>query len=211
MGSALAGSDETPVHRVTLSGFWIGRYEVTQKEWRDVMGNDARVNYFPGCDSCPVERVSWYSTREYLEKISSLTGKRFRLPTEAEWEFAARGGNLSRHYKFSGSDDPGEVGWKDGNAKVRTHPVGGKKPNELGLYDMTGNVWEWCGDWYSPDYYAAGCEHDPKGPPEGTAKVMRGGSWFHDSAGLRVTDRDKGNPLFRFGYAGFRVCCETGP
>jgi sulfatase modifying factor 1 len=209
MGAAVAGSDEVPVHTVTLTDFRIGLYEVTQKQWRDVMGIDARVNYFPGCDSCPVERVSWFSVQEYLEKISVLTGKRFRLPTEAEWEYAARGGQLSAKYKYSGSNDPDEVAWRDGNSDVMTHPVGRKKPNELGLCDMSGNVWEWCSDWYSPDYYSISPCDNPPGPPEGTSRVMRGGSWFHDSSGLRVTDRDRSNPAFRQGFVGFRICCSA--
>ena len=210
MGAAVAGSDEIPVHTVTLCDFRIGVYEVTQKQWRDVMGNDARVNYFPGCDSCPVERVSWFSAQEYLDRISALTGRRFRFPTEAEWEYAARGGRFSRKFKYSGSNDPDEVAWRDGNSDVKTHPVGHKKPNELGLYDMSGNVWEWCSDWYSRDYYLVSPQKSPQGPGEGTSKVMRGGSWFHDSSGLRVTDRDRSNPAFRQGFVGFRICCSEG-
>jgi sulfatase modifying factor 1 len=210
MGAAVAGSDEVPVHSVTLNSFWIGRYEVTQRQWREVMGNDALVNYFPGCDSCPVERVSWYSVQEYLDKISASTEKKFRLPTEAEWEYAARGGRYSGNFKYSGSNDPDEVAWRDGNSDVKTHPIGRKKPNELGLYDMSGNVWEWCSDWYSSNYYSLSPQDDPQGPPEGTSRVMRGGSWFHDSSGLRVTDRDRSNPAFRQGFVGFRICCGTG-
>src|SRR5512135_977975 len=109
MGTTYAGADELPVHTVTLGAFWIGKYEVTQKQWRDVMGNDVRVNYFSGCDSCPVERVSWYHVQEYLYKLSELSGIRFRLPTEAEWEYAARGGRYSTNYKYSGSNNPDEV------------------------------------------------------------------------------------------------------
>jgi formylglycine-generating enzyme len=208
MGAAVAGSDEIPVHTVTVGTFLIGRYEVTQKQWREVMGNDARVNYFPGCDSCPVERVSWFSVQEYLDRISRMSGKKFRLPTEAEWEYAARGGRFSLNFKFAGSNDPDEVAWRDGNSSVRTHPVGQKKPNELGLYDMSGNVWEWCSDWYHPKYYSESLAVNPEGPPEGTFRVMRGGSWFHDSSGLRVTDRDRSNPSFRQGFVGFRICCS---
>jgi formylglycine-generating enzyme required for sulfatase activity len=209
MGDLLAGSDEIPVHAVIVENFLIGRYEVTQKQWRDVMGNDARVNYFSGCDSCPVERVSWFSVQEYLDKISRVSGKKFRLPTEAEWEYAARGGRYSKNFKFAGSNDPDEVAWRDGNSNVRTHPVGQKKPNELGLYDMSGNVWEWCSDWYDNKYYAVSPAENPQGPEQGTFRVMRGGSWFHDSSGLRVTERDRSNPSFRQGFVGFRVCCDV--
>jgi formylglycine-generating enzyme required for sulfatase activity len=208
MGSVLAGSDEVPVHLVTVDDFMISRYEITQKQWRDVMGNDARVNYFPGCDSCPVERVTWFSVQEYLEKLNVLSGGRFRLPTEAEWEYAARGGRFSGSFKYAGSNNPDEVAWRDGNSDVRTHVVGLKNPNELGLYDMSGNVWEWCSDWYAMDYYTVSPQHNPQGPVEGRSRVMRGGSWFHDSSGLRTTDRDRSNPYFRFGYVGFRICSD---
>jgi formylglycine-generating enzyme required for sulfatase activity len=206
MGAAGSALDEAPVHRVLLHDFFIGKFEVTQKEWREVMGNDPNVNYFSGCENCPVERVSWLSIQEYLVKLNARTGLDFRLPTEAEWEYAARGGRFSRGYKYSGSNDPDKVAWRDGNAGLRTHTVGLKQPNELGLYDMSGNVWEWCSDWYEQSFYAQSPGENPLGPPEGTSRVMRGGSWFHDCNGLKTTDRDKANPAFRFGFVGFRLC-----
>ena len=206
MGAIASGADEIPVHQVTLNDFYIGKYEVTQKEWREVMGNDPQVNYFPSCDSCPVERVNWPSIQEYLTRLNALTGLSFRLPTEAEWEYAARGGSQSKGCRYSGSSDSYKVAWRNGNSDGRTHPVGLKKPNELGIYDMTGNVWEWCNDWYAPDYYAVSPRENPTGPVDGIFRVMRGGSWFFDSAGLKVTDRKQGNPTFRYGFVGFRLC-----
>jgi len=197
--------DEKPVHRVVLDDFYLGKHEVTQREWKEIMGED-HENYNSGCDSCPVERISWLNIQEYLAKLNLMTGMNFRFPTEAEWEFAAKGGTSSKNYKFSGSNTASAVAWSVGISDNMSHPVGKKKANELGIYDMTGNVWEWCSDWYAPDYYSVSPGENPQGPQEGVARVMRGGSWFFDSAGLRVTDREKGNPTFRYGYVGFRLC-----
>ena len=130
----------------------------------------------------------------------------FRLPSEAEWEFAARGGMYSKGYKYSGSNTDSEVAWKVGNSGSRTHPVGRKKPNELGIYDMTGNVFEWCADWYAPAWYKVTTENNPTGPVEGVHRIIRGGSWFYDHAGLLSADRESANPSFRYGYIGFRLC-----
>ena len=139
-----AGDGEKPVHSVTVSDFYIGKYEVTQAQWKAVMGKNP--SHYKG-ENRPVERVSWYDIQKFIEKLNAKTGKRYRLPTEAEWEYAARGGNQSKGYKYSGSNDIGSVAWYTNNSGDRTHPVGQKQPNELGLYDMTGNVWEWCSDW----------------------------------------------------------------
>ena len=163
--------DEKPSHSVTLSNFYIGKYEVTQKQWKAVMGNNP--SKFTGCDDCPVENVSWNDVQEFITKLNQLTGKVYRLPTEAEWEYAARGGNISKGYKFSGSNNIDYVAWYYVNSSSKTHSVGQKQPNELGIYDMSGNVWEWCSDWY-------------KGYPNSTevfnytnqARVVRGGCWF---------------------------------
>ena len=154
----------------------------------------------------PVERVSWYNIQEFINKLNSKTKMNFRLPTEAEWEYAARGGSLSKKYKYSGSNADVSVAWKVGISNAMTHPVGLKKPNELGLYDMTGNVFEWCADWYSPTWYLVSPRDNPTGPAEGNYRVIRGGSWFYDYAGLRVSDRESANPTFRYGYVGFRLC-----
>jgi formylglycine-generating enzyme required for sulfatase activity len=153
-----------------------------------------------------VERVTWDHVQEFIEILNVTTGMNYRLPTEAEWEYAARGGQLSKEFKYSGSNIADSVAWTDGNADNRVHPAGKKKPNELGVFDMSGNVFEWCSDWYSPEYYKISPNLNPKGPDEGTQHVMRGGSWFFDRAGTRVADRDKGNPDFRYGYVGFRLC-----
>ena len=206
MGSNLGGEDERPVHVVVLDDFYIGKYEVTQAEWKLIMDQDTNKCYFEGCAECPVERVSWYNVLEFIEKLNQKTGMKFRLPTEAEWEYAAGGGSLSRGFKYSGSNSESSVAWKDGNAKTMTHPVGRKRPNELNLFDMSGNVFEWCSDWYSPDWYAVSPKNNPTGPGTGTFRVIRGGSWFFDKTGLRVTDRESANPSFRYGYVGFRLC-----
>ena len=136
---------EKPTHQVTLSSYYIGETEVTQALWKAVMGSNP--SWFKG-DDLPVEKVSWDDCQTFISKLNALTGKNFRLPTEAEWEFAARGGNQSRHTQFSGSSRIDDVAWYDGNSGDKTHPVKTKQPNELGIYDMTGNVWEWCQDWY---------------------------------------------------------------
>ena len=206
MGSTLGGDDERPVHTVILNDFYIGKYEVTQRQWRLVMEQDTNKCYFEGCDSCPVERVSWNNVIEFIQKLNELTKMNYRLPTEAEWEYAAKGGSHSKGYKYSGSNADSLVAWKVGISNVMTHPGGLKSPNELGIYDMSGNVFEWCSDWYSPTWYQVSPVHNPPGPNEGKFKVIRGGSWFYDYSGLRVTDRESANPSFRYGYSGFRLC-----
>ena len=206
MGSNFGVVDEQPVHEVTVGDFYIGKYEVTQQQWHMIMDQDTNKCYFEGCDSCPVERVSWYNVKEYIDKLNEKTRMNYRLPTEAEWEYAARGGSLSKGYKFSGSNAEVTVAWKVGNSHAMTHPVGRKKPNELAIYDMTGNVFEWCSDWYSQTWYQISPKDNPTGPPEGMHRVIRGGSWFYDNTGLRVTDRASANPSYRYGYVGFRLC-----
>ena len=206
MGSKNGGYDEKPVHKVYLDDFYIGRYEVTQAEWYKILSKDASKRYFPGCDSCPVERVTWCQVQEFIETLNEITGLNYRLPTEAEWEYAASGGIESGKYKYSGSQTADSVAWTDGNADNRVHSVGKKNPNELGIFDMSGNVFEWCSDWYSSDYYKFSPYENPDGPVEGSQKVMRGGSWFFDRSGVRIADREKGNPDFRYGYVGFRLC-----
>ena len=165
-------SDQMPTHSVTLSSYYICKYEVTQALWRAVMGSNP--SNFKG-NNLPVENVSWYDCQTFIKRLNSYTGRNFRLPTEAEWEFAARGGNYSRHYKYSGSNYISDVGWYDDNSGNRTHPVGTKQANELGLYDMSGNVWEWCSDWYGS--YSFYSQNDPTGPNSGSYRVNRGGGW----------------------------------
>ncbi len=164
-------SDQTPTHSVTLSSYNICKYEVTQALWRAVMGSNP--SKFKG-DNLPVEQVSWNDCQTFINRLNSYTGRNFRLPTEAEWEFAARGGNYSRHYKYSGSNYISDVAWYCDNSD-RTHPVGTKQANELGLYDMSGNVWEWCSDWYGS--YSSYSQSNPTGATSGYGRVERGGSW----------------------------------
>lgn len=184
-----AYDDERPAHQVTLSSFSIGKYEVTQEEWEAVMGNNP--SSFKGAKR-PVERVSWNDCQEFIRKLNTMTGKRFRLPTEAEWEYAARGGNKSIGYKYAGSDNLDRVAWYDSNSGNATHDIGQKSPNELGLYDMSGNVWEWCQDWYG-GYYSFS-QTNPSGPSSGSIRVDRGGSWYDNARCCRVSDRDNYSP-----------------
>jgi len=206
MGSKIGGSDKKPVHTVKLDGFYIGKYEVTQAQYHAVMGNDGHLNFFEGYPDCPVERVSWFNAVHFIIKLNDLTGDKYRLPTEAEWEYAPRGGNKSLSFKYSGSDSTSDIAWCNYNAGSMTHPVGLKKPNELGIFDMSGNVWEWCADWYSEFYYVVSPVKNPTGPATGTERVIRGGSWFQDSFGLNTTDRKAVNPEWQLGFVGFRLC-----
>ena len=165
-------NDEYPTHSVIISSFYICKYEVTQALWKAVMGNN------PSCwegDNLPVENVSWEDCQEFILELNAMTGKNFRLPTEAEWEFAARGGNNSRGYKYAGSNDISTVAWYGDNSGEKTHVVGTKSPNELGLYDMSGNVWEWCQDWYGD--YSSASQTNPTGASSGSDRVLRGGCW----------------------------------
>ncbi|MBS4027610.1 MAG: SUMF1/EgtB/PvdO family nonheme iron enzyme, partial [Ignavibacteriales bacterium] len=173
MGSKDGESDEKPVHNVELDDFYISKYEVTQNEWQEVMGNNPSL--FLG-DYLPVEKVSWNDIQEFLQILNAKIGGNYRLPTEAEWEYAARGGNKYSDYKYSGSNNIDEVAWYDGNSGNKTHRVGIKKANGLGIYDMTGNVWEWCSDWYGENYYSESSSSNPQGPSNGTYRVLRGGS-----------------------------------
>lgn len=182
-------SDQMPTHSVTLSSYYICKYEVTQALWRAVMGSNP--SYFKG-DNLPVEQVSWNDCQTFINRLNSYTGRNFRLPTEAEWEFAARGGNYSRHYKYSGSNYLGDVAWYTDNSGSRTHPVGTKQANELGLYDMTGNVWEWCSDWYGS--YSSYSQSNPTGPNSGSDRVLRGGSWSSYARSYRSSNRSYNAP-----------------
>ena len=208
--------DEKPAHQVTVSDYYIGKYEVTQGLWKKVMG--INPSYFKNCgDDCPVESVSWNDCQEFISKLNQLTGKRFRLPTEAEWEYAARGGSKASYQtKYAGSNAFGEVAWYDQNSdvnysggyeykgrKLGTHTVGTKKPNALGIYDMTGNVWEWCNDWYGD--YSSGGVMNPKGASTGSYRVIRGGSWIYGGYDGRVSDRFNGNPSYSSLNYGFRL------
>lgn len=201
-----AYSDEKPVHSVTVSGFHIGKYEVTQKQWVEVMGSNP--SYFKG-DNLPVENVSWIDVQVFILKLNAKTGKKYRLPTEAEWEFAARGGNKSKGYKYSGSNTPSDVSWYDGNSNSKTHPVGTKSPNELGIYDMSGNVCEWCSDWYGE--YSSNSQTNPEGPSSGDKRVVRGGCWSGIASIFdRVSSRGGGDsPMSTSKITGFRLVMDA--
>ena len=198
------GSDaweyEKPAHQVTLSSFSIGKYEVTQEEWEAVMGSNP--SRFKGAKR-PVEQVSWDDCQEFIRKLNALTGKQFRLPTEAEWEYAARGGNRSRGYKYSGNDNLGSVAWHYDNSGNTTHPVGQKQSNELGLYDLSGNVFEWCQDWDGD--YSSSAQKNPTGPGSGSDRVSRGGGWAFSARNFRVSNRGCYAPSARLDYLGLRL------
>jgi formylglycine-generating enzyme required for sulfatase activity len=201
MGSKDGGSDEKPVHQVTLSDFFIGKVEVTQRQWQYVMGKNP--SFFKGCDDCPVEQVSWNDVQEFIRKLNRKSGKNYRLPTEAEWEYAAKGGNKSKGYTYSGSDSIGDVGWYTKNSDSKTHLAGQKQPNELGLYDMSGNVLEWCSDWYGR--YLPRSQVNPKGASTGDSRVYRGGGWGYLSRSCHTTNRDRTGPGSHSFNLGFRV------
>ena len=201
MGSNKGDGDEKPVHSVTVSDFYMGKYEVTQKQWREVMGNNP--SRFKG-DNLPVEKVSWNDIQQFLRKLNAKTGKTYRLPTEAEWGYAARGGAKSRGYKYAGSNNIDEVAWYGySKSGKKTHPVGQKKPNELGIYDMSGNVWEWCSDWKGS--YSSSSQTNPTGASSGSRRVHRGGSWVNIASYSRVVNRSSSMPDGRDSYLGFRL------
>ena len=194
--------NEKPVHRVTLSDYYIGKCEVTQELWEAVMGSNPS---FSKGAQYPVEQVSWNDCQEFIKKLNGLTGRTFRLPTEAEWEYAARGGNKSLHYKYSGSDNIDDVAWYYNNigALFSAHSVGTKTANELGIYDMSGNVCEWCSDWYG--YYSAEEQTNPQGPSSGSRRVLRGGSWFLSADDCRVSNRNRNDPSSSSDNYGLRL------
>ena len=189
--------NEKPVHSVTLSSFYICKYEVTQALWQAVMGSNP--SYWRG-DDLPVETVSWDDCQTFIRKLNALTGKNFRLPTEAEWEFAARGGNHSRGYRYAGSNNIGDVAWYGGNSEGKTHVVGTKSPNELGLYDMSGNVYEWCQDWYGS--YSGAPQTNPTGDSSGSRRVLRGGGWFNGASFCRSSLRSSSSSDDRYFHRG---------
>ena len=193
--------DEKPVREVILTNdYYIGKYEVTQSLWQAVMGTNP--SYFKG-DNLPVEQVSWDNCLEFISKLNSLTGRKFRLPTEAEWEYAARGGKKSRGYQYSGSFNISDVAWYNGNSGNKIHPIGMKQANELGVYDMSGNVNEWCQDWYGS--YVSSSQTNPLGANSGSFRVCRGGSWYFGTVNCRSSFRSRGNPDTRSRYLGFRL------
>ena len=215
---SIAWVNENPAHQVTLSSYYIGETEVTQALWEAVMGSNP--SYFKGANR-PVEKVSWDDCQTFISKLNAITGKAFRLPTEAEWEYAARGGTRSMGYKYSGSNTMDEVGCyyeNSGNSHLDetnwdygkldsigscTHPVKQKKANELGIYDMSGNVWEWCLVWYGKYSYSS--QTNPTGPSSGSNRVVRGGSWGSVAKYCRVSYRNSSTPDFRGRSLGLRL------
>ena len=203
MGSNDDGyDDERPVHNVTLDSYYIGETEITQAAWRAIMGTNP--SEYTG-DNRPVENVSWEDAQEFCKKLSELTGKKYVLPTEAQWEYAARGGNKSKGYTYSGSNTIGDVAVYSGNSVSGHSNVKSKKPNELGIYDMSGNVWEWCSDWY--DDYSSSPQANPLGPSSGSYRVLRGGSWRSYASDCRVASRGRYNPSRLVNNYGFRIVC----
>jgi len=210
------GSDafetERPAHQVTLSGFYLCKYEVTQELWQAVMGTTVRQQRDKAGPSWnlrgeganyPMYYISWVECQTFINKLNRLTGKQYRLPTEAEWEYAARGGNKSRGYKYAGSNTLGDVAWYKFNSGGTPHPVGQKSPNELGLYDMSGNVWEWCQDWNGD--YGSGSQTNPTGPSKGSDRVRRGGSCDDYALLCRVSHRTDLTPIRRSDSIGLRL------
>ena len=198
-------ADELPVHTVCVDDFYMGKYEVTQGQWQSVMGGNP--SFFKNCgEKCPVEQVSWNDIQGFLTKLNAKTGKTYRLPTEAEWEYAARSGGKKEKYAGTSSDAGLEkYAWYNANSGLGMHPVGQKQPNGLGLYDMTGNAWEWCQDWYGELYYGQSTRRNPAGPQSGTRRVLRGGAWLFEPAGIRTTTRYGLLPEAKGDLYGFRL------
>lgn len=195
-----ADDNEQPPHKVALNDYYIGQTEVTQILWQTVMGNNP--SYFIG-DNLPVEQVSWKDCQTFIEKLNAKTGRTFRLPTEAEWEFASRGGNKTHGFKYCGSNDPNDVAWYESNSNGETQNVATKQANELGIYDMSGNVWEWCADWYGD--YNSNIQTNPTGPKNGTDRVNRGGCWGNVASDCRSSVRQYDDEDFRNHCLGFRL------
>ena len=199
-----ADKREKPTHQVTLSSYSIGKTEVTQALWQAVMGKSVSQiasengwNTYGVGSNYPMYYISYEDCQTFIRKLNALTGKNFRLPTEAEWEFAARGGNKSQGFKYSGSKKIDNVAWYKNNSSSTTHPVATKAPNELGIYDMSGNVYEWCNDWYSSSYYTSASQTNPTGPNLGLDIVVRGGCWSVNAGCCRVSFRAGNYPMFR--------------
>lgn len=191
---------ESPIHNVTVKDFYIGKFEVTQAQWEKAMGGNPSTNKG---DNFPVETVTWDEVQEFISVLNTTTGLKYRLPTEAEWEYAARGGKLSKGYKYSGYSVVGACAWYYSNSLGTLHEVGMKEPNELGLFDMSGNVREWCEDWF--EYYSANDITDPHGPENGSGKVNRGGSWTTPAVNCRNTYRQTNYKYESAQDLGFRL------
>jgi formylglycine-generating enzyme required for sulfatase activity len=203
MGTSAGNNDERPIHQVALSSFYISKFEVTQHQWKSIMTDNPSFN--KGCSNCPVENISWDDANRFISTLNALTNERYRLPTEAEWEFAAKGGALSLNYTYSGHRRLAKIGWYYENSLRRSHPVGQKVSNELGIVDMSGNVAEWCADWYGKNYYGLSGPENPKGPANGNEKVFRGGSWDDYEEYCKIIKRNRNNTTFKSRAIGFRL------
>lgn len=202
-----ADSDEKPTHSVTLSPYYIGKTEVTQQLWYVVMGSYPNISSTYGRgDDYPVYNVTYSQCEQFIKKLNTLTGKTFRLPTEAEWEYAARGGKNTNGYKYSGSSTVGTVAWYGSNSSNMTHPVAQKIANEINVYDMSGNVWEWCSDWYGN--YSMSSQTDPTGSNSGPGHVIRGGAYNDASTECRVSVRSNAAATSSFTTLGLRLVME---
>ena len=201
-------ADEKPVHEVCISDFKISKYEVTQEQWLAVMGDNP--SHYSNCGlKCPVEEVSWDDIQGYIRKLNATSGKKYRLPTEAEWEYAARSSGKQEKYAGTNSESSlGSYAWYLKNSEGKTHLVGQKKPNGLGLYDMSGNVCEFCSDWYGENYYSQSPRDNPQGPSSGTSRVVRGGFLGLGASYARASDRSGGDNGNRF--LGFRLVAPRG-
>lgn len=199
-------SDEGPQTQVTLDGFWLGKYEVTQAQYEAVMGSNP--SHFGNNPQNPVDRVSWTEAQEFCRRLSNSTGQTYTLPTEAQWEYACRAGTVGR-YSFDGRVSClVDYAWFRDNSEKTTHPVGQKQPNAWGLYDIHGNVWEWCADWYG-NSYRGGSLTNPTGASSGQYRVLRGGSWSSDPRDCRSAYRNSSTSDNRFNNLGFRLCCDV--
>ncbi|NQS98347.1 MAG: formylglycine-generating enzyme family protein [candidate division Zixibacteria bacterium] len=203
MGSNSGGSNEKPVHRVTLKPFMMQTTEVTQAQWKALM--EKNTSRFKG-NNLPVERVFWNDCQEFIKKLNQrYPGKGYRLPTEAEWEYACQAGTTTKYYSGNSESDLKRVAWYDGNSGNKTHPVGKRRPNVWGLYDMHGNVWEWCEDWYHYNYNGAPTNGSAWLSPSGAYRILRGGSWNYGAYSCRSAVRDYSNPSYRGSNFGFRL------
>lgn len=202
-------ADPSKSIQVTVNSFYISKYEITQKQWKAVMHENHSL--YSGCDNCPVENVTWDEVQEFINRLNELIVKHYRLPTEAEWEYAAMGGIYSQHHLYSGSNNIDEVAWYSGNSN-RTHIAGTKKPNELGIYDMMGNVSEWCSDWVGSIKKMPTDTNNPKGPSDGYTKVIRGGSFASSLSGdisdLKLHFNSSANPNIHNERIGFRLVID---
>jgi formylglycine-generating enzyme required for sulfatase activity len=215
MGSDDGNSEEKPCHEVEISRpFYLGRYKVTQAQWQAVMEKGLPGWNNPSCfkgANLPVECVTWYETQEFILRLNREEGhNRYRLPTEAEWEYACRAGSTGRYCFGDDENLLEDYAWYAGNSRGETHPVGRKRPNAWGLYDMHGNVWEWVQDWYDENAYDGGFVRDPQGPSAGETRVLRGGSWGSGARRCRSASRSSDRPGSRYGYSGFRLALSPG-